>query len=90
MQVSDKEIQRILQSPELVREIDALMEGIDEPEFETPASLVQEVTQRVMAMPDREDRIAELKARIEAGTYNVTSEQIVDAMVRRAIADRVR
>ena len=44
----------------------------------------------VIQMPDREDMIASLKARIEAGTYHVSGADIADAMARRAIADRVR
>lgn len=53
------------------------------------ADLVKSVTQAVEAMPDREDMIADLKARIDAGTYNVSSEEIVVAMARRANADRI-
>jgi anti-sigma28 factor (negative regulator of flagellin synthesis) len=34
--------------------------------------------------------VASLKARIEAGEYNPTSHEIVDTMIRRAIADRMR
>lgn len=88
MQVSDKEIQKIL-STRVIREIDSLLEGIDDPEFAITDELVAQVTKNVMEMPDREDRIAELKARIEAGTYNPSSAEIVDSMIRRAIADRV-
>jgi len=42
-----------------------------------------------MSMPDREDRIAELKAKIEAGTYRVSGEEIAESMIRRNIADKV-
>jgi negative regulator of flagellin synthesis FlgM len=41
-------------------------------------------------MPDREEMVASLKARIEAGEYNPSAEDIVDTMIRRAIADRMR
>ena len=41
-------------------------------------------------MPDREEYIAELKAKIDAGQYNPTSDDIADAMIRRNIADRIR
>ena len=34
--------------------------------------------------------IAELKAKIEAGEYNPTGDEIADAMIRRSIADRIR
>lgn len=92
MQVSDAEIKRVLgaRHAEIVGEIESLMEGIDDPNFEIDQAMVDEITAKVQAMPDREDRIAELKARIDSGTYEVTSEQIVDAMIRRAIADSIR
>ncbi len=56
----------------------------------TDKALIQEITHKVADMPDREDMIAELKARIEAGEYNPTGEEIADAMVRRAIADGIK
>ena len=34
--------------------------------------------------------IAELRAKIESGQYNPSAEDIVDGMVRRSIADRIR
>jgi anti-sigma28 factor (negative regulator of flagellin synthesis) len=89
MQVSDKEIKRIL-STRVEDEIDALMEGIDDPSYEIDPEMVKAVAQAVIEMPDREDRVAELKAKIESGEYNPTTEQIVDAMIRRSIADSVR
>jgi len=91
MQVSDKEIKKILMgNPSVVSEIEALMEGIDDPTYEIDSELVAEITDKVMRMPDREDRIAELKAKIESGNYNPTSAEIVDSMIRRAIADSVK
>jgi hypothetical protein len=43
-----------------------------------------------MAEPDpwRERRIRELIAKVEAGTYQVAAEDIVDMAERRAVADR--
>jgi anti-sigma28 factor (negative regulator of flagellin synthesis) len=52
--------------------------------------LVEAVVEKVKNLPDREDRIAELKAKIEAGQYNPAGDEIADAMIRRAIADRIR
>ena len=52
--------------------------------------LVRQVVEAIHNMPDREDFVADLRARIEAGTYNPTGDEIADAMIRRAIADRVR
>jgi anti-sigma28 factor (negative regulator of flagellin synthesis) len=88
MQISDKEVKKLLENREdLVREIEAIAEGIDDPKYEIDQKMVEELTKKVLAMPDREDRIAELKAEIEAGTYRPTSEQIVEAMIRRAISN---
>jgi anti-sigma28 factor (negative regulator of flagellin synthesis) len=50
--------------------------------------LITETVQKVHAAPDREARIAELKARLAAGEYQVTGEEIAEAMIRRAAADR--
>lgn len=51
--------------------------------------MIKELVAAVRAMPDREDRIAELKARIESGEYKPAADEIADAMIRRAIADRI-
>jgi anti-sigma28 factor (negative regulator of flagellin synthesis) len=51
--------------------------------------LIEQVTKEVLAMPDRDEMVAELKARIEAGTYNPTGDEIADAMIRRSVADRL-
>jgi Fe-S-cluster formation regulator IscX/YfhJ len=89
MQISDNEVKRLLRSrDDLVQEIESIAEGIDDPEFEIDPQMVRELTRKVLELPDREDRIAELKAEIEKGTYRPTSEQIVEAMIRRTIADR--
>lgn len=91
MRISDAEVQRILHSRHsIVQEITSLEEGLDDPEFPIPPELVREIAQKVMEMPDREEMVAELRARIERGDYNPTGEEIAEAMIRRAIADRVR
>jgi anti-sigma28 factor (negative regulator of flagellin synthesis) len=42
-------------------------------------------------LPDvREEIVASLRARIEAGTYFVSGDQIAEMMLRRLLADRVR
>ena len=53
------------------------------------ADLIKSVTADVEALPDREDFVAELQARIGSGEYSVKAEDIVDAMGRRAQADRI-
>jgi flagellar biosynthesis anti-sigma factor FlgM len=43
----------------------------------------------VNAVPDREDKISALKSSIAAGTYQVSSRDIADQMVRRSQADQL-
>jgi len=89
MQISDNEVKKLLRSQDsLAREIESLAEGIDDPQYPIDPKIVAELDQKVIAMPDREDRIAELRNEIAKSTYRPTSEQIVEAMIRRAIADR--
>lgn len=38
----------------------------------------------------REDMVQELKRKIEAGEYNVSSEEIADLIIRRTVADNAR
>jgi len=52
---------------------------------------VRRFTERALVSegdPLRERRLAELEGRIEAGSYSVQSEALVDMAERRAIADR--
>lgn len=87
MRISDNEVKKILSGSALVTEIENQGRILDR---DADAKLAQEVTQDVLAMGDREDQIADLKARIESGTYNPTGDEIADAMIRRTIADRIR
>ena len=89
MRISDIEVQKIRhQAPtNIVDEIVLIGETRGREEDQ---ALVERLTEEVARMSDREIMIAELKARIEAGTYNPSAEEIVDGMVRRSIADRVR
>ena len=87
MRISDNEVKKILSGTALVSEIVNRGEELDR---EADMQLAQDVTRDVMAMGDREEQIADLKARIEAGTYNPTGDEIADTMIRRSIADRIR
>lgn len=89
MQISDNEVRRVLQNVMDRREREAREVQV-ESEPPVPEEVVNDLVKQVIRMPDREDRIAELRARIEAGDYNPTGYEIAEAMVRRAIADRVR
>lgn len=86
MQISDNEVKKILGQGGLVQAIEEVAEKRQRAEDQ---ELVQNVVSQVAEMGDREDRIAELKARIEAGNYNPTGAEIADAMIRRAIADSI-
>jgi anti-sigma28 factor (negative regulator of flagellin synthesis) len=97
MRISDAEVKKALSgisatNPDLEVENLKQVLGVEsEAEAaERDAHLLKQVTQKVLDMPDREEMIADLKARIEAGTYNPSAEDIVDTMVRRAIADKTR
>jgi flagellar biosynthesis anti-sigma factor FlgM len=62
-----------------------------DPASSQDSQLIRQVVDEVMKMPEvREELVAELKARIERGEYNPNSQDIVEAMVRRAIADKIR
>jgi len=88
MRISDNEVKKILSGEHsLVQEIVQIGQESDR---EADEKLAQQVTEDVLAMGDREEMIADLKARIEAGTYNPTGDEIADTMIRRSIADRIR
>ena len=54
----------------------------------TTAEDIQRVKDVIAQLPDvREDRVQALKAQVESGTYHVSSEDIADLMIRRALAD---
>ena len=53
------------------------------------SELIKSVTADVNAQPDREDMIADIKARLAKGEYKISAEEIVDVMVRRAKADKI-
>lgn len=85
MKISTQQIEQIQKGEPIAQhKVDAAVIKL------TDADLVAEVTAKVNAMPDREDFVAELKAKIEAGTYNPTGEEITETMIRRAIADRIK
>ncbi len=89
MRISDNEVKKILGGEHaIVGEIAGI--GHDIAKREADAPLVKMVAREVINMPDREHMVAELRAKIEAGTYNPTGDDIADAMIRRNIADSVR
>lgn len=53
------------------------------------ADLIKAVTAEVNALPDRDEVVAGLKAKVESGEYKASADEIVDTMLRRAKADRI-
>jgi negative regulator of flagellin synthesis FlgM len=88
MRISDSEIKKILSGQYSVVE-DIMRHEKDAEIKRENADLIQQVTKEVIEMPDRDAMVAELKARVDAGTYNPTGDEIADAMIRRSVADRL-
>ena len=100
MQISMEEVDRILQSRlkagqsgQELHDVDAAIAGLaeaDSPDVFTRSEEVQRVKELIAEMPDvREDRVAEIQARLANGSYKVSSAEVADLMVRRALADTV-
>ena len=85
MRISDEQIKKILEERGILGELAEIDEDAAQRDADRP--LIKQVTREVINMPDREALIAELKAKIEAGEYNPTGDDIADAMIRRNIAD---
>jgi negative regulator of flagellin synthesis FlgM len=89
MRISDTQVKKVL-SEDWAAYRDLLVGPISKPVGrEVDQDLIDRITSEVIAMPDREEMVAELKAKIEAGEYNPSSDEIVEAMIRRSIADRL-
>lgn len=89
MRISDNEIKKILHGETaVVHAIVEIGEEVDQRVKDAP--MVKRLSKEIINAPDREEMVAELKARIDAGTYNPTGDEIADAMIRRNIADSVR
>lgn len=60
-------------------------------EISQSAQDIARVRQIVEQMPDvREDLVASIRERISKGEYKVSSADIADLMLRRAVADTIR
>lgn len=96
MRISDIEIQKLLArqhgeagehaASDVVRTIDTIGSEAD---LRADEPLVKRLTEEVLGMPDREELISDLRARIESGNYRPSGSDIADAMIRRSIADRL-
>ena len=89
MRISDAEVKKVLSDPSQVL-VEAIVEIGHSKAKEEDHAMVQGLTASIVSMPDREEMIAELQAKIKAGTYHISADAIVDGMVRRAVADSLR
>jgi len=88
VKISAEQLKKVAESGDAVTDEKAL---VDEAVIRlTDKDLIQEIARKVADMPDRDEMVASIKARIEAGDYNVSGEDVADAMIRRAIADKVK
>ncbi|KYZ76481.1 flagellar biosynthesis protein FlgM [Anaerosporomusa subterranea] len=63
----------------------------DEVVLSPKAQEFSQLLQKLKAMPEvREEKVAELTARIEAGEYAVDAKDIVEKMLGRTLVDRLR
>lgn len=88
MKISDTELKKVIDTQGY-----AIVEGENgfEPSpRESDMDMIRDITAQVIAMPDREEMIANLKERIANGAYNPAGADIADTMIRRSIADRIR
>ena len=54
------------------------------------AKQIQEAKKLLDSLPDiREDKVAEIKEQIEAGTYNIDSEKIAYRMIRESLLNEM-
>jgi negative regulator of flagellin synthesis FlgM len=88
MRISDLEVQKLLTETRPIE--DRELHSVDVDTTEQDAQLVKNLTQEILAMPDRDAYVAELRAKIESGQYHPTGDEIAEAMIRRSIADRIR
>jgi len=88
MQISDIELKKVMQMGGL-RLTDPI-EGEEPSPRPTDGPLIKALTKEIIEMPDREDRIAEVRAKLETGNYRPAADEIAEAMIRRAIADRLK
>ena len=86
MQISKTELEKVMSATTRERQI--VDESAPSP-LPTDGPMIKQITADVIAMPDREDRVAEIRAQMQAGIWHPSGEEIADAMYRRAIVDRV-
>jgi anti-sigma28 factor (negative regulator of flagellin synthesis) len=89
MRISDAEVKKIINGPGQTI-VQAIVEVGEEHVRQQDQQLVNNLSAEILEMADRDEMVEELRAQIASGQYNPSAEEIVDAMLRRAIADNVR
>ncbi len=51
--------------------------------IELDETIVQKLTSEIFRMKDRNDRIKEIRKKLQAGIYHLTGEEIAEGMIRR-------
>jgi anti-sigma28 factor (negative regulator of flagellin synthesis) len=96
MQISNQEVNRVLRETTRHRdgqEAEAPVKSVEDLAAKHGVSMdeVRRFTERARMAeedPGRERRVRELARKVQAGTYRIEAEQVVDMAERRAIADR--
>jgi anti-sigma28 factor (negative regulator of flagellin synthesis) len=89
MRISGTEYEKVLRLEDLTPDGEALASA-KTPVTTDDTELVAEIVAELEQMPDRDEIVADIKARVEAGTYKVSSDAIAELMMRRAKADNIR
>ncbi len=88
MRISDTEVKKIINHPGQAI-VDTIVEVGEEHVRHQDQMLVATLSREIVEMSDRDEMVEQLRAQIASGQYNPSGEEIVDAMLRRAIADSV-
>lgn len=94
MQITLEEVRRVVKAYRAAVKSSTPLEQVPEPLTTSPEAdqqLARQLAKALTQMPDiRSERVQEIKKRLEAGTYAVSSEAVAGAIIRRALADKIR
>lgn len=92
MRISGEQVSQILaaqgaKGPKAAKNVDGVgpTAGPDAVSVSSMGQEIQKAMQALVGMPDiRADRVAELKARIDDGSYQVSGREVAETLLRRA------
>lgn len=88
MKISDTEYTKVVELNSLAPILDGQPTAPPAIDHSADAEIIADTVRSLEDMPEvREEVVADLKARIEAGKYQVSSDMIAELMIRRAKAD---